>query len=229
MSPIESASPKPFLIAPLTYPSLKFTDIKTWSQDLSRSDFAQLLHCSDSLWSERSRPVSSQGERLNDGLISRIRNLDLVEDTGDSVETSIEQQLNDATNAPDEEECPTGHDTLDCEDCGGPEQTWETSHNDYHCKGIEAERYRWKDCYCINWENDRGPCRLGHDWDDNYFPFKNLPDLPSPSGNSSDHEDPADDPSDPKNEPTNGQDALESGLENSATATEEEEQRTEQD
>ncbi|KAH0026766.1 hypothetical protein KCU78_g4247, partial [Aureobasidium melanogenum] len=144
-------------------------------------------------------------------------------------ETSIKQQLNDAANVPNDDECPTSHDTLDCEDCGGPEQTWETGRNDYHCKGIESECYKWKDCYCINWEHDRGPCRLGHDWDDDYFPFENLPDLPSPSFNSSDYEDLADDPSDSNNESTDGQDALESGPEGSATATEEEEPQTERD
>ncbi|KAG9737985.1 hypothetical protein KCU75_g16840, partial [Aureobasidium melanogenum] len=94
-----------------------------------------------------SRPFRSQGESLNDGLIPRIEDMNLAKDTDDSDETSIEQQHNDATNAPDDEECPTGHDTLDwedwedwedcedCEDCGGPEQTWETRRNDFHCKG----------------------------------------------------------------------------------------------
>lgn len=81
----------------------------------------------------------------NDRLAVEEELQDSTNETGYLDETSIEQQLNDATNAPDDEECPTDADTLDCEDCGGPEQTWETSHNDYHCKGVCCF-YRFRVC-----------------------------------------------------------------------------------
>lgn len=55
------------------------------------------------------------------------------EDTG---KTSAEVQRNPMSNDLDEEECPAGFDLLECEDCGGPEHTWEINHNDYHCKGV---------------------------------------------------------------------------------------------
>lgn len=62
--------------------------------------------------------------------------LDLAEGPGESRDTPNEEQRNDMSKTPDKEECPTGFDTLDCEDCGGPEHTWEIDHNDYHCKGV---------------------------------------------------------------------------------------------
>jgi hypothetical protein len=69
-------------------------------------------------------------------LADNLRNLDLAKETGDSGETSTEEQHNDTSNKPNEERCPSGFDTLDCEDCGGPEHTWELAHNAYHCIGV---------------------------------------------------------------------------------------------
>ena len=36
----------------------------------------------------------------------------------------------------DDEECPTGIDTLECDECGGPEHTWDMAPNLYHCIGV---------------------------------------------------------------------------------------------
>lgn len=100
----------------------------------------------------------------------------------DLEETSIEQQLNDATNVPDDEECPTGHDTLDCEECGGVDRPWGNNSHIFHCRGvrsitksllfkadlvhqIEAEGYRWKDCYCMDFTDECGPCTFDYDLD----------------------------------------------------------------
>ncbi|KAH0341846.1 hypothetical protein KCU81_g6009, partial [Aureobasidium melanogenum] len=226
---IGSASPKLLLTAAFTSSSFENTNTGGLSRDTTRTNSTQLVDGSDGLCGKHSRPISNQGEKLNDGLTSRIEEMNLAKDTDESVETSIEQQHNDATNVPDDEECPTGVDTLDCEDCGGPEQTWEISHNDYHCRGIAEERYRWKDCYCVNWENYRGPCRFGSDREDNYFPFENLPDLPSPSENSSAPEDHVGDHDDLNDDSATSESLLESGVERSAAVTEDEEQETERD
>lgn len=84
---------------------------------------------------------------------------------------------------------------------------------------IEAERYRWKDCYCVNWEGYQGPCRFGQDRDEDDFP--NLPDLPSPSVDSSDSEDLVDKHGDANGEPANDEVLLESTAERAAALTEE--------
>lgn len=49
----------------------------------------------------------------------------------DTEEISVDGQQN-VLDASDNEDCPRGVDTLDCEDCGGPEQTWDR----IHCKGV---------------------------------------------------------------------------------------------
>ncbi|KAH0024759.1 hypothetical protein KCU78_g4951, partial [Aureobasidium melanogenum] len=109
---IESASSRLLLRAAFTSPPFKHSDTRTLAQVSTHTNSTQLAYGS---WARDSRPFPNQGESLNDGLISRIEDMNLAKDTDDSDETSIEQQHNDATNAPDDEECPTGHDTLDCE------------------------------------------------------------------------------------------------------------------
>lgn len=128
--------PPKLLTAAFTSPSFKHNDTRTLAQDSTHTNSTQLAYGPDGLWARDSRPFPSQGESLNDGLISRVKDMSLAKDTEDSDETSIEQQHNDATNVPDDEECPTSVDTLDCEDCGGPQQTWETSPNNFRCKGV---------------------------------------------------------------------------------------------
>lgn len=62
--------------------------------------------------------------------------LDLAKENDNSGETFAEAQRNPLSHGVDEEGCPAGFDMLDCEDCGGPEHTWEINHNDHHCKGV---------------------------------------------------------------------------------------------
>jgi hypothetical protein len=131
---IKSVSPNSLLTATFTFPSFKRTDIRTLAQDSTHTNSTQLGYGSDGSWARGSRPFTSQGKSLNDGLISGVEKLDLAKADGDSEKTSVEQQHNDATNTSDDEECPSGLDTLDCEDCGGPEHTWELWH--FHCKGV---------------------------------------------------------------------------------------------
>lgn len=133
---IELASSTLSLTVAFTSLSFNLTDIRTLAQDSTRTNSTKLTHGSNGSWSKNPGSVSKQGETLNDGLISHIKNLDLAKDTGDSEETSVEQQHNDAANASNEEECPSGFDTLDCKDCGGPEHTWEVNPWHFHCKGV---------------------------------------------------------------------------------------------
>lgn len=71
-------------------------------------------------------------------LSDSLENLDLARGTEDSGESPYEEQHNDTSNGLDGEECPVEIDMLDCDECGGPEQTWEIAHNDYHCKGVST-------------------------------------------------------------------------------------------
>jgi hypothetical protein len=71
-------------------------------------------------------------------LADSLGGLDLARGIEDSEENPIEKQVYDTSNDLVEEECPTGFDMLDCEDCGGPEQTWETRRHDYHCIGVSG-------------------------------------------------------------------------------------------
>jgi hypothetical protein len=71
--------------------------------------------------------------------VDSLRGLNLARDTEnteDSEEGPIEEQINDTSNDLVEEECPTGFDTFDCDDCGGPEQTWKIDRHNYHCTGV---------------------------------------------------------------------------------------------
>ncbi|KAG9685605.1 hypothetical protein KCU95_g12220, partial [Aureobasidium melanogenum] len=136
---IEWASPESLPEAAYTFLSSRHIDNRILTYGSPRTNSTQLIHASDGLWSELSRPAHNQGENLNDGLISGITGLVLAK-------------------AGEEEECPTWFDTLDCEDCGGPEHTWEVNPWHFHCKGIEEDGYKWKDCYCMNPDPRRGPC-----------------------------------------------------------------------
>lgn len=69
-------------------------------------------------------------------LAESLGGLYLARESGDYGETPTDEQHNDTSNESDEERCPTGFDTPDCEDCGGPEHTWEMARHDYHCKGV---------------------------------------------------------------------------------------------
>lgn len=69
-------------------------------------------------------------------LVESLGGLDVVRENENSGETSFEPQNDSMSDNQDQEECPTGFDMLECEDCGGPEHTWEINHNDYHCKGV---------------------------------------------------------------------------------------------
>lgn len=80
-------------------------------------------------------------------LADSLAGLDLARETEDSGETSTEEQHNDMSNESGEEECPSGIDTFDCEDCGGPEHTWEMACHDYHCKGVSnSATHNHKQC-----------------------------------------------------------------------------------
>jgi hypothetical protein len=69
-------------------------------------------------------------------LADSLGGLDLARAIEDSRKGLIEEHINDTSNDMVEEECPTGFDMLDCEDCGRPEPTWETKRHDYHCIGV---------------------------------------------------------------------------------------------
>jgi hypothetical protein len=72
-------------------------------------------------------------------LTDSLGDLDLARGFEESGETPTEeQQYNDTSNDLVEEKCPSGIETLDCEDCGGPERTWETRRGDYHCIGVSG-------------------------------------------------------------------------------------------
>jgi len=71
-------------------------------------------------------------------LVESLGGLDLATENDDSGETFAEAQRNPLSHGLDEEGCPAGLDMLDCENCGGPEHTWEINHNDYHCKGVST-------------------------------------------------------------------------------------------
>lgn len=133
---LELASPKWSRTVAVTSPSFMTINITTSAQDSRRTNSTQLAHDSNSLWNKDSRPGSSPGKSLNDGLISGVENLDISKEDGDLEEASIEQEHNDAANASDEEECPIGFETLYCEDCGGPENTWEVNPWHFHCRGV---------------------------------------------------------------------------------------------
>ncbi|THX57915.1 hypothetical protein D6D06_03352 [Aureobasidium pullulans] len=55
--------------------------------------------------------------------------------------------LTQASYASNGEECPSGFETPRCDECGGAEQTVGQPWYEFHCKGIEAENYQWKDCF----------------------------------------------------------------------------------
>jgi hypothetical protein len=69
-------------------------------------------------------------------LADSLGGLDLARGTEDSEETPTEEQHNDTSNDLVEEECQSELDTLECEDCGGPERTRETIRGDFHCMGV---------------------------------------------------------------------------------------------
>jgi hypothetical protein len=71
-------------------------------------------------------------------LADSLGGLDLARGTEDSEETPNEEQHNDTSNDLVEEDCPSGLDTLECEDCDGPERTWETTRGDFHCIGVSG-------------------------------------------------------------------------------------------
>lgn len=69
-------------------------------------------------------------------LVESLEGLDLARAHVISGHVPNQEQHNGMSNDSDEEECPSGIDTLDCDECGGPEHTWEIAHNVYHCKGV---------------------------------------------------------------------------------------------
>jgi hypothetical protein len=71
-------------------------------------------------------------------LADSLGGLDLARGVEDSGETPTEEQHNDTSNDLVEEECPSGLDTLECEDCGGPERTWGTTRGGFHCIGVSG-------------------------------------------------------------------------------------------
>jgi hypothetical protein len=71
-------------------------------------------------------------------LADNLGGLDLAREAEDSEVTPTGEQHNDTSSDLVEEECPSGIETLDCEDCGGPERTWETRRGDYHCIGVSG-------------------------------------------------------------------------------------------
>ncbi|KAH0370138.1 hypothetical protein KCU65_g2881, partial [Aureobasidium melanogenum] len=163
---IESESPELLPTAAFTSPSSKYTNTRTFIQDLTHRNSTKAAHGSGGLWTESSRPLSRQRENLKDGLIAGIESPDLAKADGDPEETPIEQEYKHAINAPDEEEhCPSGIHTLDCEECGGPGRPWGDNSHIFHCRGIETEGYRWKDCYCMDFTDECGPCTFDCDSD----------------------------------------------------------------
>jgi hypothetical protein len=83
--------------------------------------------------------VNQPATRINTTqLADSLGGLDLARGSEESEETPTEEQHNDMSNDLVEEDCPSGLDTLECEDCGGPERTWETTRGDFHCIGVSG-------------------------------------------------------------------------------------------
>jgi hypothetical protein len=81
--------------------------------------------------------VNQPATRINNTqLADSLGGLDLARGSEESGGTPTGEQHNDTSSDLVEEECPSGIETLDCEDCGGPERTWETRRGDYHCIGV---------------------------------------------------------------------------------------------
>ncbi|KAH0168538.1 hypothetical protein KCU67_g3442, partial [Aureobasidium melanogenum] len=158
----ESASSRLLVGAVYTSPMLH-TDTRALTQDPTPTNSTQLAHRSDGLRSRGTSQVFSQREGHNDGLTPWIEDLDLNKEVNNSAESFTQSQQNNVNNTSDEEECPSGIDTLDCEECGGPERPWGDNSHIFHCRGIEAEGYRWKDCYCMDFTDECGPCTFDAD------------------------------------------------------------------
>ncbi|KAG9673493.1 hypothetical protein KCU99_g4888, partial [Aureobasidium melanogenum] len=163
---IKSVSPKLLLTAAFTSPSFENTDTRTLAQDSTPTNSEQLAHRSDGLRSRGTSKAFSQRGGHNDGLTSWIEDPGLNKEVNNSAESFTQSQQNNVNNTSDEEECPSGIDTLDCEECGGPERPWGDNSHIFHCRGIETEGYRWKDCYCMDFTDECGPCTFDRDLDD---------------------------------------------------------------
>ncbi|THX71670.1 hypothetical protein D6D04_09419 [Aureobasidium pullulans] len=81
-------------------------------------------------------------------------------------ESGSANMLTQATYASNGEECPSGFETPRCDECGGAEQTIGETWNTFHCKGIEAEDYRWKNCFCMHPMNICPICQWPESSDD---------------------------------------------------------------
>ncbi|THZ10174.1 hypothetical protein D6C95_00743 [Aureobasidium pullulans] len=81
-------------------------------------------------------------------------------------ESTSANMLTQASYASNGEECPSGFETPRCDECGGAEQTVGQPWYEFHCKGIEAENYQWKDCFCMHPMNIRPICQWPESSDD---------------------------------------------------------------
>ncbi|THX17875.1 hypothetical protein D6D13_00497 [Aureobasidium pullulans] len=81
-------------------------------------------------------------------------------------ESTSANMLTQASYASNGEECPSGFERPRCDECSGAEQTVGQPWYEFHCKGIEAENYRWKDCFCIHLINSRPICQWPESSDD---------------------------------------------------------------
>ncbi|THY42693.1 hypothetical protein D6C77_01270 [Aureobasidium pullulans] len=91
-------------------------------------------------------------------------------------ESGSANMLTQATYASNGEECPSGFETPRCDECGGAEQIIGETWNTFHCKGIEAEDYRWKNCFCMHPMNIRPICQWPESSDDESYDGDDLND-----------------------------------------------------